>query len=51
MDETGVAHCLEKRSIKGIYLMGLALDYCGPTTRINYVRHLGPDAAVGARAW
>jgi nicotinamidase-related amidase len=28
MDQTGVAHCLEKRSIKEIYLMGLALDYC-----------------------
>ncbi len=25
---TGLAHYLEKRGIKGIYLMGLALDYC-----------------------
>jgi nicotinamidase/pyrazinamidase len=25
---TGLAHYLEKRSIKDIYLMGLALDYC-----------------------
>src|SRR5882762_1001633 len=25
---TGLAHYLEKRSIKEIYLMGLALDYC-----------------------
>ena len=27
---TGLAHYLEKRSIKEIYLMGLALDYCVP---------------------
>jgi nicotinamidase/pyrazinamidase len=25
---TGLAHYLEKRSVKDIYLMGLALDYC-----------------------
>jgi nicotinamidase/pyrazinamidase len=25
---TGLAHFLEKRGIKDIYLMGLALDYC-----------------------
>jgi nicotinamidase/pyrazinamidase len=25
---TGLAHYLEKRGLKDIYLMGLALDYC-----------------------
>jgi nicotinamidase/pyrazinamidase len=25
---TGLAHYLEQRGIKGVYLMGLALDYC-----------------------
>ena len=40
MDETGVAHCLEKRSIKEIYLMGLALDYCVKYSALD-ARQLG----------
>ena len=40
MDETGLAHCLEKRSIKEIYLMGLALDYCVKYSALD-ARQLG----------
>jgi nicotinamidase/pyrazinamidase len=37
---TGLAHCLEKRSIKEIYLMGLALDYCVKYSAVD-ARQLG----------
>jgi nicotinamidase/pyrazinamidase len=37
---TGLAHYLEKRSIKKIYLMGLALDYCVKYSALD-ARHLG----------
>jgi nicotinamidase/pyrazinamidase len=42
---TGLAHYLEKRSIKDIYLMGLALDYCVKYSVID-ARHLGLNAHV-----
>jgi nicotinamidase/pyrazinamidase len=37
---TGLAHYLEKRAIKDIYLMGLALDYCVKYSTLD-ARHLG----------
>jgi len=37
---TGLAHYLEKRGIKDIYLMGLALDYCVKYSTLD-ARHLG----------
>ena len=37
---TGLAHYLEKRGIKDIYLMGLALDYCVKYSALD-ARHLG----------
>jgi len=37
---TGLAHYLEKRGIKEIYLMGLALDYCVKCSSLD-ARHLG----------
>jgi nicotinamidase/pyrazinamidase len=37
---TGLAHYLEKRSVKEIYLMGLALDYCVKYSALD-ARHLG----------
>jgi nicotinamidase/pyrazinamidase len=37
---TGLAHYLEKRGIKNIYLMGLALDYCVKYSTLD-ARHLG----------
>jgi nicotinamidase/pyrazinamidase len=37
---TGLAHYLEKRSIKEIYLMGLALDYCVKYSALD-ARELG----------
>ena len=37
---TGLAHYLEKRSIKEIYLMGLALDYCVKYSALD-ARRLG----------
>ena len=37
---TGLAHYLEKRSIKEIYLMGLALDYCVKYSALD-ARQLG----------
>jgi len=37
---TGLAHYLEKRGIKQIYLMGLALDYCVKYSALD-ARHLG----------
>jgi nicotinamidase/pyrazinamidase len=36
---TGLAHYLEKRGIKDIYLMGLALDYCVKYSALD-ARHL-----------
>ena len=36
---TGLAHYLEKRGIKDIYLMGLALDYCVKYSTLD-ARHL-----------
>jgi nicotinamidase/pyrazinamidase len=38
--DTGLAHYLEKRSIKEIYLMGLALDYCVKYSALD-ARQLG----------
>jgi nicotinamidase/pyrazinamidase len=37
---TGLAHYLEKQSIKEIYLMGLALDYCVKYSTLD-ARHFG----------
>src|SRR6266436_1710000 len=42
---TGLAHYLEKRSIKDIYLMGLALDYCVKYSALD-ARHLGLTTCV-----
>lgn len=42
---TGLAHYLEKRGIKDIYLMGLALDYCVKYSALD-ARHLGLDTHV-----
>src|SRR5438045_9299559 len=42
---TGLAHYLEKRSIKEIYLMGLALDYCFKYSALD-ARHLGLNTNV-----
>src|SRR6266571_806574 len=42
---TGLAHYLEKRSIKEIYLMGLALDYCVKYSALD-ARHLGLNTNV-----
>jgi nicotinamidase/pyrazinamidase len=42
---TGLAHYLEKRSIKEIYLMGLALDYCVKYSALD-ARELGLDTYV-----
>jgi nicotinamidase/pyrazinamidase len=42
---TGLAHYLEKRSIKEIYLMGLALDYCVKYSTLD-ARHLGLNTYV-----
>ena|SRR5438128_4494248 len=42
---TGLAHYLEKRSIKDIYLMGLALDYCVKYSALD-ARHIGLNTHV-----
>jgi nicotinamidase/pyrazinamidase len=42
---TGLAHYLEKRGIKDIYLMGLALDYCVKYSTLD-ARLLGLDTHV-----
>jgi nicotinamidase/pyrazinamidase len=42
---TGLAHSLEKRGIKNIYLMGLALDYCVKYSTLD-ARHLGLNTYV-----
>lgn len=42
---TGLAHYLEKRSIKDIYLMGLALDYCVKYSALD-ARQLGLNTHV-----
>ena len=42
---TGLAHYLEKRAIKEIYLMGLALDYCVKYSALD-ARQLGLSAYV-----
>jgi nicotinamidase/pyrazinamidase len=42
---TGLAHYLEKRSIKNIYLMGLALDYCVKYSVLD-ARQLGLNTHV-----
>jgi nicotinamidase/pyrazinamidase len=42
---TGLAHYLEKRSIKDIYLLGLALDYCVKYSALD-ARHLGLNTHV-----
>jgi nicotinamidase/pyrazinamidase len=42
---TGLAHYLEKRAIKDIYLMGLALDYCVKYSALD-ARHLGLNTHV-----
>jgi nicotinamidase/pyrazinamidase len=42
---TGLAHYLEKRRIKDIYLMGLALDYCVKYSALDG-RQLGLNAHV-----
>ncbi len=43
--ETGLADYLKKRSIKDIYLMGLALDYCVKYSVLD-ARHLGWNTHV-----
>jgi len=43
--ETGLADYLEKRKIKDIYLMGLALDYCVKYGTLD-ARHLGLNTHV-----
>ena len=42
---TGLAHYLEKRGIKNIYLMGLALDYCVKYSALD-ARHLGLNTHI-----
>ena len=42
---TGLAHFLEKRGIKDIYLMGLALDYCVKYSTLD-ARQLGLNTHV-----
>jgi nicotinamidase/pyrazinamidase len=42
---TGLAHYLEKRGIKNIYLMGLALDYCVKYSALD-ARQLGFNTHV-----
>jgi nicotinamidase/pyrazinamidase len=42
---TGLAHYLEKRSIKDIYLMGLVLDYCVKYSALD-AHHLGLNTHV-----
>ena len=42
---TGLAHYLEKRGIKDVYLMGLALDYCVKYSTLD-ARELGLNAFV-----
>ena len=42
---TGLAHYLEKRGIKDIYLMGLALDYCVKYSALD-ARQLGLNTHV-----
>jgi nicotinamidase/pyrazinamidase len=42
---TGLAHYLEKRGVKDIYLMGLALDYCVKYSALD-ARQLGLNAHV-----
>jgi nicotinamidase/pyrazinamidase len=42
---TGLARYLEKRGIKDIYLMGLALDYCVKYSALD-ARHLGLNTHV-----
>jgi nicotinamidase/pyrazinamidase len=42
---TGLAHYLEKRGIKDIYLMGLTLDYCVRYSALD-ARHLGLNTHV-----
>src|SRR5207249_11571285 len=42
---TGLAHYLEKRWIKDIYLLGLALDYCVKYSALD-ARHLGLTTCV-----
>jgi nicotinamidase/pyrazinamidase len=42
---TGLAHYLEKRGIKDIYLMGLALDYCVKYSVLD-ARHLGLNTHI-----
>ena len=42
---TGLAHYLEKRGIKDVYLMGLALDYCVKYSALD-ARHLGFNTHV-----
>ncbi|HEY6152533.1 MAG TPA: bifunctional nicotinamidase/pyrazinamidase [Candidatus Udaeobacter sp.] len=42
---TGLAHYLEKRGIKDIYLMGLALDYCVKYSALDAC-HLGLNTYV-----
>ena len=42
---TGLAHYLEERSIKDIYLMGLALDYCVKYSALD-ARHRGLNTNV-----
>ena len=42
---TGLAHYLEQRGIKDIYLMGLALDYCVKYSALD-AQHLGLNAHV-----
>ena len=42
---TGLAHYLEKRGIKDIYLLGLALDYCVKYSALD-ARQLGFDTHV-----
>jgi nicotinamidase/pyrazinamidase len=42
---TGLAHYLEKRGIKDIYLMGLALDYCVKYSTLD-ARQLGLNTRV-----
>jgi nicotinamidase/pyrazinamidase len=37
---TGLAHYLEQRGVDGVYLMGLALDYCVRYSTLD-ARHLG----------
>ena len=55
---TGLAHYLEKRSIKEIYLMGLALDYCVKYSALdarqlglNTICHLRRMPRYRAGAW